>query len=107
MPGFWDSYTKPERVEGSYLKTSDFAGKTVVVFDVIEQGDNSYNGKPNPRFLLKVVTESGDEGLMAFSMGYTGRDDTIKALGQFLADGGDPVTVAITKTGNFLDIEAA
>lgn len=103
--GFWDKFEKPERVKGDYLKAGDLVGETLLVVEVREQPNNVFQGEASPRFLIRVVREDGSEGLVPFSMGFDSRDDTLKAIAQFLeTDESEPVAIVISRVGRFLDI---
>lgn len=104
MPGFWDGFEKPERVTGDYLTAGDLVGETLYALEVKHQPDNTFNGNPSPRFLVRVMREDESEGLVPIAAGYEARDATMRAMLRFLEADGDPIPFTISKIGRFLDI---
>lgn len=113
-PSFFDNYTDLGG-GGMYLKSDEkqFLIENGVAFDIVgitHDPDNSYG----PRYVAfcKIPdpgTGEPEEKKIGFptGSGVDSRDSMLKAMADYLGDGGEPVSVKLTKPGRAILIESA
>lgn len=107
--GFFDEYPQ-ESGGGVYVKAEEKtaiaqAGIPFVVSDVVSDDANVYNGKVQPRFIVKILLpnpETGDneERWLSFpkGSGVDSRDRMLAQLGEYLAkDDAEEVSLKLAK----------